>query len=136
MRVAGTDRAIALFELAARQPERRIFVDSTTKVGGPSWPNGCHVCEVEIDPETGVVEVVAYASANDVGRVVNPMIVRGQLDGGAVQGLGQALGEAVVYDDGGQTLTASFMDYAMPRADLVAEFRHELGPAVPASTIR
>ena len=129
-RVAGTDRAIGIFDLAARQPDRRIFVDSTTKVGGPSWPNGCHVCEVEVDPETGMVEVVAYASANDVGRVVNPMIVRGQLDGGAVQGLGQALGEAVVYDEGGQTLTASFMDYAMPRADLVAEFRHELGPAV------
>ncbi len=130
-RVAGTDRAIGLFELAARQPERRIFVDSTTKVAGPSWPNGCHVCEVEIDPETGVVEVVAYASANDVGRVVNPMIVRGQLDGGAAQGLGQALTEAVVYDENGQALTASFMDYAMPRADLVQDFQHELGPAVP-----
>jgi carbon-monoxide dehydrogenase large subunit len=133
-RVAGTDRAIGLFELAARQPERRIFVDSTTKVGGPSWPNGCHVCEVEIDPETGVVEVVAYASANDVGRVVNPMIVRGQLDGGAVQGLGQALTEAVVYDESGQAMTASFMDYAMPRADLVQDFQHELGPAVPCLT--
>ena len=131
LRVAGTDRAISLFELAARQPERRIFVDSTTKVSGPSWPNGCHVCEVEIDPETGVVEVVSYASANDVGRVVNPMIVRGQLDGGAVQGLGQALTEAIVYDSDGQALTASFMDYAIPRADLVADFRHELGPAVP-----
>ena len=128
-RVAGTDRAIGLFELAARQPERRIFVDSTTKVGGPSWPNGCHVCEVEIDPETGMVEVVSYASANDVGRVVNPMIVRGQLDGGAVQGLGQALGEGVAFDETGQTLTASFMDYNMPRADLVQDFVHELGPA-------
>jgi len=133
-RVAGTDRAIGLFELAARQPQRRILVDSTTKVGGPSWPNGCHVCEVEIDPETGVVEVAAYASANDVGRVVNPMIVRGQLDGGAVQGLGQALTEAVVYDESGQAMTASFMDYAMPRADLVADFRHELGPNVPCRT--
>jgi carbon-monoxide dehydrogenase large subunit len=130
-RVAGTDRAVGLFELAARQKERRIFVDSTTKVAGPSWPNGCHVCEVEIDPDTGVVEVASYASANDVGRVVNPMIVRGQLDGGAVQGLGQALTEAVVYDENGQILTASFMDYAMPRADLVQDFKHELGPAVP-----
>ena len=63
-------------------------MDSTTKVAGPSWPNGCHVCEVEIDPDTGMTEVVSYASANDVGRVVNPMIVRGQLDGGAVQGFG------------------------------------------------
>ena len=82
-----------------------------------------------------MVEVVAYASANDVGRVVNPMIVRGQLDGGAVQGLGQALGEAVVFDDSGQTLTASFMDYAMPRADFVQDFRHELDRPCPASTI-
>ncbi|MDE3176839.1 MAG: xanthine dehydrogenase family protein molybdopterin-binding subunit [Pseudomonadota bacterium] len=130
-RVAGTDRAIGLFELAAKQPERRIFVDSTTKIGGPSWPNGCHVCEVEIDPETGMVEVVAYASANDVGRVVNPMIVRGQLDGGAVQGLGQALGEAIVFDATGQAMTASFMDYAMPRAEIVADFKHELGPSTP-----
>jgi carbon-monoxide dehydrogenase large subunit len=128
-RVAGTDRAIDLFELAKRQPERRIFVDSTTKVGGPSWPNGCHVCEVEIDPETGAVEVVSYASANDVGRVVNPLIVRGQLDGGAVQGLGQALTEAVVYDETGQALSASFMDYAMPRADIVLDFKHELEPS-------
>jgi carbon-monoxide dehydrogenase large subunit len=129
-RIAGTDRSVGLFDLAAKQPAGRIFVDSTTTVAGPSWPNACHVCEVEIDPETGMTEVVSYASANDVGRVVNPMIVRGQLDGGAVQGLGQALGEAVVYDDGGQLLTASFMDYFMPRADLVLDFKHELGPAV------
>ena len=129
-RIAGTDRTVGLFDLAAKQPEGRIYVDSTTKVAGPSWPNGCHVCEVEIDPETGMTEVVSYASANDVGRVVNPMIVRGQLDGGAVQGLGQALGEAIVYDEGGQLLTASFMDYFMPRADLVLDFKHELGPAV------
>ncbi len=130
-RVAGTDRAIGLFQLAGKQPGRRIFVDSTTKIGGPSWPNGCHVCEVEIDPGTGVVEVVAYSSANDVGRVVNPMIVRGQLDGGAVQGLGQALGEAIVFDATGQSLTASFMDYNMPRADFILDFKHELGPSVP-----
>jgi carbon-monoxide dehydrogenase large subunit len=130
-RIAGTDRTVGLFDLAAKQSDGRIFVDSTTKVAGPSWPNGCHVCEVEIDPDTGYTDVVAYASANDVGRVVNPIIVRGQLDGGAVQGVGQALGEAVVYDDGGQTLTASFMDYFMPRADLVLDFKHELGPSVP-----
>ena len=89
--VVGTDRRIGLFELADRQPEHRIFIDTTSKVDGPSWPNGCHICEVEIDPETGVVEIVSYVSANNVGRAVNPMIVRGQLDGGAVQGIGQAL---------------------------------------------
>lgn len=131
-RVAGTDKGIGLFELAARQPSRRIFVDSTTKVNGPSWPNGCHICEVEIDPDTGAVEVVAYASANDVGRVVNPMIVRGQLDGGAVQGLGQALCEDMSYDPAsGQATSATFMDYAMPRADIVRDFVHVLDTSTP-----
>jgi carbon-monoxide dehydrogenase large subunit len=131
-RIAGTDRGIGLFELAERQPERRIYVDSTSKVAGPSWPNGCHVCEVEVDPDTGAVEVVSYVSANDVGRVVNPLIVRGQLDGGAVQGLGQALGEAVLYDpDTGQAMTASMMDYTMPRADMIARFTHVLDQTIP-----
>jgi carbon-monoxide dehydrogenase large subunit len=132
--VAGTDRSIGLFELAARQPERRIFIDSTTTVGGPSWPNACHICEVEIDRQTGMVDVVSYASVNDVGRVVNPMIVRGQLDGGAVQGIGQALGEHVVYDDSGQAMTASFMDYMIPRADLIHKFVHELDQSTPCLT--
>ena len=131
-RVAGTDRQIGLFELAARQPEHRIYVDSTSKVKGPSWPNACHVCEVEIDPQTGAVEVVSYVSANDIGRVVNPMIVRGQLDGGAVQGLGQALCEEMVYDSGsGQAMTATFMDYAMPRIDMGVGFVHELDQSTP-----
>jgi len=93
-------------------------------VAGPTWPNGCHLCEVEVDPETGSVDVVAYASVNDVGRVVNPMIVIGQLDGGALQGIGQALTEQFVYDaDSGQALTASFLDYAMPRARHAPPFR-------------
>jgi carbon-monoxide dehydrogenase large subunit len=133
-RVAGTDRTIGLFELAARQPERRIYVDSTSKVNGPSWPNGCHICEVEIDPETGAVEVVSYASANDVGRVVNPMIVRGQLDGGAVQGIGQALCEEMLYDPSGQATTATMMDYALPRADIIRTFAHELDQSTPCLT--
>jgi carbon-monoxide dehydrogenase large subunit len=131
-RVAGTDRRIGLFELAGRQPDRRIFIDATSKVNGPSWPNGCHICEVEVDPETGVVEIVSYVSVNDVGRVVNPMIVRGQLDGGAVQGLGQALGEHMRYDPAsGQAITASLMDYAMPRADVVRDFVHVLDQSTP-----
>jgi len=130
--VAGTDRRIGLFELAARQPDRRIFIDATTTVKGPSWPNGCHICEVELDPDTGMVEIVSYVSANDVGRVVNPMIVRGQLDGGAVQGIGQALGEHMRYDpESGQAITASLMDYAMPRADLVPGFVHVLDQSTP-----
>jgi carbon-monoxide dehydrogenase large subunit len=131
--VAGTDLAIGLFELAARQSEQRIFMDSTSAASGPSWPNGCHVCEVEVDPATGEVAVVAYASVNDVGRVVNPTIVRGQLDGGAVQGIGQALHEAVVYDpQTGQLLTGSLMDYTAPRADDSPDFRTEMDQSVPS----
>jgi aerobic carbon-monoxide dehydrogenase large subunit len=131
-RVAGTDRGIGLFELAARQPESRIYVDSTSTVSGPSWPNGAHICEVEIDADTGDVEIVSYVSVNDVGRVVNPMIVRGQLDGGAMQGIGQALGEHMLYEkDSGQVMTASMMDYFMPRANIIREFVHELDQSIP-----
>jgi carbon-monoxide dehydrogenase large subunit len=97
-RIGGTDRRIGLFDLARKQPEARIVVDSTSKVDDCTWPNGCHVCEVEIDPETGAVAVDRYWSVNDVGRVVNPMIVIGQLEGGALQGIGQALCEAFVHD--------------------------------------
>jgi len=131
-RIAGTDRAIGLFELADRQPDRRIFIDATSTVKGPSWPNGCHICEVEVDPETGTVDIVSYVSANDVGRVVNPMIVRGQLDGGAVQGIGQALGEHMVYDrETGQVMTATLMDYGVPRADVIRSFVHVLDESIP-----
>ncbi|MDO9115168.1 MAG: xanthine dehydrogenase family protein molybdopterin-binding subunit [Polaromonas sp.] len=130
--VAGTDLRIGLFDLAGRQSEQRIFVDSTTTVAGPTWPNGCHISEVEIDPQTGQVAVVAYASVNDVGRVVNPMIVRGQLDGGAVQGIGQALCERMVYDrETGQPVTGSLMDYAAPRADTAPDFRTEMDESTP-----
>jgi carbon-monoxide dehydrogenase large subunit len=133
--VAGTDIGIDLFELAGRQPETRIVVESTAKASAPSWPNGCHVCEVEVDPDTGAVELVSYASVNDIGRVVNPMIARGQIEGGAVQGIGQALCEQVVYDpDSGQMLTGSFMDYAMPRADVARVFRTEFDTSIPCLT--
>lgn len=131
-KVVGTDLGIDLFSLAARQPGQRIFMDSTSSVAGPTWPNGCHVSEVEIDPQTGAVAVVSYASVNDIGRVVNPMIVRGQLDGGAVQGIGQALHEHVVYDrETGQLLTGSLMDYCAPRADDVPAMHHELDQSSP-----
>jgi aerobic carbon-monoxide dehydrogenase large subunit len=131
-RIAGTDRGIGLFELAARQPDNRIYVDATSSVQGPSWPNGAHIIEVEVDPDTGAVEIVSYVSVNDVGRVVNPMIVRGQLDGGAVQGIGQALGEHMLYErDSGQVMTASMMDYFMPRADIVHDFVHVLDQSIP-----
>ncbi len=130
--VSGTDISIDLFALAAKQTERKIFVESTSTVAGPSWPNGCHICEVEIDPETGHVEVVAYSSVNDVGRVINPMIVRGQLDGGVVQGLGQALCEHLQYDrESGQLVTGSMMDYAVPHTDIMGPMTHELDQSTP-----
>ncbi len=131
-RIAGTDRGIGLFELADKQPDHRIYVDATSSVNGPSWPNGAHICEVEIDPETGDIEIMSYVSVNDVGRVVNPMIVRGQLDGGAVQGIGQALGEHMLYDpESGQVMSASIMDYYMPRANIIGDFIHELDQSIP-----
>ena len=132
LQVIGTDLGTDIFALAGRQAEQRIFMNSTTAVSGPSWPNGCHISEVEVDPLTGHVAVVAYASVNDVGRVVNPMIVRGQLDGGAVQGIGQALYEQVVYDrETGQPLTGSLMDYVAPRAEDSPVFKTEMDTSVP-----
>jgi carbon-monoxide dehydrogenase large subunit len=125
-RVTGTDRAIGLLELATRAralaavpPDLAGGLDSTAKFVSPqmSFPNGCHVTEVEIDPETGAVAVVGYAAVDDVGRIVHETIVEGQIHGGIAQGLGQVLGEHVVYDEHGQLLTASFMDYMLPRAD-------------------
>ncbi len=131
-KVTGTDVGIDIFTLAGKQPGQRIFIESVTAVAGPSWPNGCHISEVEIDPQTGHVAVLAYASVNDVGRVVNPMIVRGQLDGGAVQGIGQALCEHLVYDvETGQPLTGSLMDYAAPRADDTPPFKTEMDLSTP-----
>jgi carbon-monoxide dehydrogenase large subunit len=133
--IAGTDRRIGLFELAQRQPAERIRLASTSSVGAPSWPNGCHVCEVEVDPDTGAIELDGYWSVNDVGRVVNPMVVVGQLEGGALQGIGQALCERIVYDaESGQTLTASFMDYAMPHARMAGHFAMTMDDSAPCLT--
>jgi carbon-monoxide dehydrogenase large subunit len=133
--VAGTDRRIGLFELAAKQPEGRIFIDSTSAVSGPTWPNGCHIAEVEIDPDTGEIAIPLYVSSNDAGRVVNPLIVEGQVVGGALQGIGQALCEAVIYDPStGQPLTASFMDYTMPRADMLPTATTLLDQSIPCRT--
>jgi carbon-monoxide dehydrogenase large subunit len=124
--VAGTDRAIGILDVARQARtlpglpgDLADGLDSTAKFVSPqmSFPNGCHVCEVEIDPETGVVRVVRYTAVDDVGAVVHPTIVEGQIHGGIAQGLGQVLGERVVYGDDGQLLTASFMDYLLPRAD-------------------
>jgi carbon-monoxide dehydrogenase large subunit len=94
-----------------------LDVDHTTGPVPSTFPNGCHVAEVEIDPQTGVVEIVRYTGVNDFGTVVNPMLVAGQLHGGVAQGIGQAFMENVSYDSNGQPITGSFMDYALPRAE-------------------
>jgi carbon-monoxide dehydrogenase large subunit len=122
--IAGTDRSIDIIELARRlrdgkMPEgvpSSLDVDHTTKEVPSTFPNGCHVAEVEIDPETGIVQIVRYTGVNDFGTIVNPMLVAGQLHGGVAQGIGQALMECVSYDESGQPITGSFMDYALPRA--------------------
>ncbi len=134
--VAGTDLGIDLFDLARRQPALAIVADGGAKADAPSWPNACHVCEVEIDPGTGETRVAAYASVNDIGRIVSPTIVRGQIEGGAVQGMGQALCERVVYDAEGQLLSASFMDYALPRADGFRGFKTHFDERIPCLTNR
>jgi carbon-monoxide dehydrogenase large subunit len=123
-RVVGTDRMISILDLAVRMRATAIpgdlsgVLDSVAKFVSPqmSFPNGCHICEVEIDPETGVVAVVAYTAVDDVGNLLHKTIVEGQIHGGVAQGMGQVLGEQVIYGDDGQLLTASFMDYFMPRA--------------------
>ncbi len=136
-KVKGTDLAIDLFTLAGKQPGAQIDVQSTHAVAGPTWPNACHITEVEIDPQTGQVDVLSYASVNDVGRVINPMIVRGQLDGGAVQGIGQALCEHLMYDRAsGQLVTGSLMDYCAPKADIVQSFKSELDQSTPCKNNR
>jgi carbon-monoxide dehydrogenase large subunit len=123
--IAGTDRSIDIMELARRLREGKmpegvpssLDVDHTTKEVPSTFPNGCHVAEVEIDPDTGVVQIVRYTGVNDFGTIVNPMLVAGQMHGGVAQGIGQALMEEVSYDSSGQPITGSFMDYAMPRAE-------------------
>jgi carbon-monoxide dehydrogenase large subunit len=129
--IAGTDRGIELAELAGRQPERRIVCEHTETVKGQTWPNGCQVVEVEVDPETGAVRVVRHHAVDDIGRVVNPLTAEGQMHGGVAQGLGQALFEQSVYDETGQLLTGSFMDYAMPRADDLPDLRASFDQSVP-----
>jgi carbon-monoxide dehydrogenase large subunit len=139
--VVGTDRSISLFVLAARAREMRkrgeIPQDLDTKVNAETpltFPNGCHIAEVEIDPGTGALALISYSAVDDCGRPLNAMIVEGQTHGSITQGVGQALLENAVFDSsGGQLITGSFMDYAMPRADDVPVFK-DLVHAVPATT--
>jgi carbon-monoxide dehydrogenase large subunit len=140
--VKGTDRGVGLFEVAAAalRPEAPEGLrgplagagDETMSV--PSYPYGCAVCEVEVDPETGAVEIVRYTTVDDVGRAVNPLILHGQTHGGIVAGVGQALWELCHYDpETGQMSSATFMDYVLPRADAFPSFTTEISE-VPSTT--
>ncbi|HWB51189.1 MAG TPA: xanthine dehydrogenase family protein molybdopterin-binding subunit [Stellaceae bacterium] len=140
--IAGTDRSIGIMDLAERLRNSvelpgdvpdSLDVQTVMESLPSAFPNGCHVAEVEIDPDTGVVSVVKYSMVNDFGVIVNPLLVEGQAHGGVVQGIGQALMERVVFDESGQFLTGSFMDYALPRASDALHFRIDSHP-VPAKT--
>ena len=141
-RVAGTDRALAILDLARELKSRTDLPDDLpdsldTVVSHDThpmtYPNGCHVCEVEIDPETGETEIVRYTVVDDFGVMINPLLVEGQVHGGVAQGIGQVLMEGTVYDGDGQLLTGSFMDYCMPRADDLVGIDFHAHP-VPAKT--
>ena len=136
--VVGTDKKVDLKSVAraAFQPaqlppgvEPGMYETGTFVPKGATWPNGCHICEVEVDPDTGAVQLVSYSIVDDVGTVINPVTLKGQIHGGVAQGVGQALMEQVVYDaDSGQLLTATFMDYAMPRAEDFPDMHVESNP--------
>jgi carbon-monoxide dehydrogenase large subunit len=141
--VVGTDRAVTLKQvaMAAFQPARLprgmeagFYESATYTPERATFPNGCHVCEVEIDPDTGSVKLVNYVVVDDVGTIINPLTLEGQVHGGVAQGVGQVLMERVVYEPGsGQLLTASFMDYCMPRADTMCPIEVHDNP-VPTET--
>ncbi len=129
--VVGTDKTIDLDTVAQdsfapkKLPagmEPGLFETGTFDGGARTFPNGCHVCEVEIDAATGALEIVGYTAVEDVGRMINPLLVAGQVHGGIAQGVGQALMESIVYDASGQLITGSFQDYCMPRADNFCAF--------------
>jgi carbon-monoxide dehydrogenase large subunit len=138
--IAGTDRGINILDLAKQLQEGKsnggpasLDVDHLTGDVQATYPNGCHVAEVEVDPDTGTIAIVKYTGVNDFGVVVNPLMVAGQVHGGVAQGIGQALMECVSYDDSGQPITGSFMDYAMPRASDIPDFVLDSHPS-PATT--
>jgi carbon-monoxide dehydrogenase large subunit len=114
--------------------EAGLYENATYNPTRDTFPNGCHIAEVEVDPDTGVVDLVSYLVVDDVGTIINPLTLSGQIHGGVAQGVGQILGEQVVYDrESGQVLTASFMDYLMPRADMMCPIRI-VSNSVPTAT--
>jgi carbon-monoxide dehydrogenase large subunit len=134
-KIAGTDRSMPLTEVAKAfyrpmmlPPQFGVGLEGagSWSANPASYPNGCQVCEVEIDAETGAVEIVRYTAVDDVGRVLNPLLCEGQIQGGIVQGIGQALKEKVIFDDAGQLLSGTFQDYAMPRAADLPDIHSEM----------
>jgi carbon-monoxide dehydrogenase large subunit len=128
VRVVGTNRSVTLAALAKKpgvDPDSLVGSEDGFMPPAATYPNGTHICEVEIDPATGAAKVTRYTVVDDFGRTLNPLLLRGQVHGGIVQGIGQALFENAVYDESGQLLTASFMDYAVPRADDLPDLAFE-----------
>jgi carbon-monoxide dehydrogenase large subunit len=127
--VAGTDKSVRIEDVARasytagklpKDAEYGLNAGAVVQPPEATFPNGCHICEVEVDPDTGVVELINYVVVDDVGTVVNPLMVKGQIHGGIAQGVGQIFTEQIQYDPGnGQLVTGSFMDYGMPRADVM-----------------
>jgi carbon-monoxide dehydrogenase large subunit len=134
--VVGTDRKISLFETAKQAKEKGESLDTKEKTETPlTFPNGCHIAEVEIDPETGLVDLVTYTAVDDPGVMLDPMIVEGQVHGSIAQGLGQALVENAIYDSGsGQLVAGSFMDYGVPHAHTMPVELREAVHSVPAQS--
>ena len=140
--VVGTDKALSFIEVAKaavnpnsipKDMEPGINEQATYTADMMNYPNGCHICELEIDPDTGIIEILKYSVVDDVGTVMNPLLLKGQIMGGIVQGVGQALMEDVAYDENGQLITGSFMDYGMPRADNMSYMDIKSNP-VPTKT--
>lgn len=133
-RIVGTDRSISFAEIAASTDDvEKLKAEGIFKQDEATYPNGTHICEVEIDPETGTTEVLGYTIVDDFGKTVNPILLAGQVHGGVVQGIGQCINEHVVYDEDGQLLSASLMDYSLPRAAEIPNFHFETRN-VPSTT--
>ena len=134
-RIVGTDRSITFREVARLvASDEPLNAVETFNPTSSTFPNGCHICEVEVDPETGATEILFSTMVHDAGRIINPMLVAGQLHGGVVQGIGQALMEHAIWEpDSGQMISGSFMDYAMPRADTVPTYHVTLHEVPTAS---
>lgn len=125
-RIVGTDRKVSLFDVA-KANKGALDDDFTRTPEADTFPNGCHICELEVDPDTGTVEILNYTVMDDFGKALNPLLLQGQIHGGIGQGVGQALTEGTIYDsDSGQLLSGSLMDYAFPRADIVPSVKFDM----------